>query len=99
MVRVHMGRRVGEEQGSRLAVAWLPEAALAAIGRCAPSSEHTACVVCLDAQVAISLQPCGPTCLCGGCALRLKRAARGGALPPCPVCREPALGCHRVFVG
>ena len=99
MVRVHMGRQHGQPQhGQQQSLAlWLPEETLRSITHAAAASESTTCGVCLDAQVAIALQPCGHACVCGGCALRLKRRAGGGS-PACPVCRAPATGCHRVFI-
>lgn len=99
MVRVHIGRSQGQPQQPQqqsLAL-WLPEETLRGVTHVAAASEDTTCGVCLDAQVAIALQPCGHACLCGGCALRIKQRAAGGA-PACPVCRVPATGCHRVFI-
>jgi hypothetical protein len=94
MVRVHMGRQA---PAPAVATEWLPDAALAAIAHSAAASGHTTCAVCLDAQTAVALAPCGHACLCGACTLRIRRAA-GAELPLCPVCRVPATGCHRVYL-
>ena len=104
MVRAHVGRRLPEPDapgypsgGTRL-VTWLPDEELRAIAHSAAASDAVACAVCLERQTAISLQPCGHACLCGACALQIRRRAAGSTPPLCPVCRNPATGCHRVFL-
>ena len=99
MVRAHVGRRLPEPDapGHRL-VTWLPDEELRAIAHSAAASDAVACAVCLERQTAISLQPCGHACLCGACALQIRRRAAGSTPPLCPVCRNPATGCHRVFL-
>ena len=109
MVRAHVGRRLPEPDAPgypsaghgtlhpRL-VTWLPDEQLRAIAHSAAASDGVACAVCLERQTAISLQPCGHACLCGACALQIRRRAAGSTPPLCPVCRNPATGCHRVFL-
>ena len=107
MVRAHVGRRLpepdapGYPSGGTLhprLVTWLPDEELRAIAHSAAASDAVACAVCLERQTAISLQPCGHACLCGACALQIRRRAAGSTPPLCPVCRNPATGCHRVFL-
>ena len=105
MVRAHIGRRLPEPSAprghppDRMLVTWLPDEELQAIAHSAAASDSVTCAVCLEQQTAISLQPCGHACLCGACALQIRRRAAAGSTPPlCPVCRNPATGCHRVFL-
>jgi len=104
MVRAHIGRRLPEPGApgyppDRMLVTWLPDEELRAIAHSAAASDSVTCAVCLEQQTAISLQPCGHACLCGGCALQIRHRAAAGSTPPlCPVCRNPATGCHRVFL-
>ena len=94
MVRAHIGRRLPD----RVVVTWLPDEELRAIAHSAAASDSVTCAVCLEQQTAVSLQPCGHACLCGACALQIKSRAPGVEPPLCPVCRNPATGCHRVFL-
>ena len=41
------------------------------------------CVICMDAECSILLEPCMHVCCCTGCAAKL------GQSPKCPQCRRP----------
>ncbi|PAA65561.1 hypothetical protein BOX15_Mlig016736g2, partial [Macrostomum lignano] len=54
-------------------------------------SEQLQCVVCLDRERNIMLQPCNHFCLCDACHQRLKRRV-------CPICNRPIASVLPVFV-
>ena len=47
------------------------------------------CVICLDNEVTIALQPCGHICACYGCSEKLQKE--------CPICRTTFKTTLRIY--
>ena len=52
---------------------------------------HRECIVCMDATVTHAFVPCGHYCVCGKCALTLRKDA------VCPMCRQPVTDSMRIY--
>ena len=81
--------RIADMEANARAAALLPAPAGGAA-----SSDASLCIVCLDAERQVALQPCGHYNFCKACAAEVMRLGKGR----CPVCRNPVSVAQEIFL-
>lgn len=55
-------------------------------------AQQVLCVICLEGQAVIAIQPCGHRCLCSTCSQTFQQSMR-----TCPTCRGPVRSMQRIY--